>query len=50
MEEKLKISVFHNLSSGGALRVLHDYIVFLKNECHIVNVFCQKLLKLSFHI
>lgn len=37
--KKLKIAVFHNLGAGGAIKVLHDHIVFLKNEGHMIDVF-----------
>ena len=36
----MRIAVFHNLSSGGAKRVLHDFVRYLSGNGHDVDAYC----------
>lgn len=39
MDKKLKIAVFHNLPSGGAIKALQDNCSYIKNQGHFIDVY-----------
>ena len=48
MKQPLRIAVWHNLSSGGAKRVLHDQVRGLAAGGHYVEAWCPPTADQSF--